>query len=54
MVHPDDGAIWFTDPGYGGLMNYEGRREDSDSPQPLQKESVYRLGTDGKLTRCGR
>jgi len=22
MVHPDDGSIWFTDPGYGGLMNY--------------------------------
>jgi len=51
VVHPNDGAIWFTDPGYGGLMNYEGRREDTDSPQPLQKEAVYRLGTDGKLTR---
>src|SRR5687768_3956577 len=24
VVHPDDGAIWFTDPGYGSLMNYEG------------------------------
>src|SRR5688572_16410906 len=22
-VHPDDDAIWFTDPGYGSLMDYE-------------------------------
>lgn len=51
VVHPNDGAIWFTDPGYGGLMNYEGRRENTGSPQPLQKESVYRLATDGTLTR---
>ena len=26
VVHPNDGAIWFTDPGYGGLMDYEGNR----------------------------
>ena len=51
VVHPNDGAIWFTDPGYGGLMNYEGRRENTGSPQPLQKEAVYRLGMDGKLTK---
>jgi gluconolactonase len=25
VVHPVDGAIWFTDPGYGSLMNYEGK-----------------------------
>jgi len=51
VVHPNDGAIWFTDPGYGGLMNYEGRREKTGSPQPLQKEAVYRLDTSGKLTK---
>ena len=51
VVHPNDGAIWFTDPGYGGLMNYEGRRESTGSPQPLQKEAVYRLDTDGTLTK---
>lgn len=43
VVHPGDGAIWFTDPGYGSLMNYEGHRADTGSPQPFQKEAVYRI-----------
>ena len=46
VVHPDDGAIWFTDPGYGSLMNYEGHRFNTGSVQPFQKEAVYRI--DGK------
>lgn len=41
-VHPD-GSIWFTDPGYGSLMNYEGHKANSESPQPFQKEAVYRI-----------
>jgi len=41
-VHPN-GDIFFTDPGYGGLMNYEGRRADTGSPQPYQKEAIYRI-----------
>ncbi len=49
VVHPADGAIWFTDPGYGSLMNYEGNKG------PLQlKEAVYRIdartGAVEKLT----
>ena len=48
-VHPN-GDIWFTDPGYGGLMNYEGRRADTGSVQPYQKEAIYRIdGKTGKL-----
>src|SRR5215475_3604916 len=35
MVHPNDGAIWFTDPGYGALMNYEGKRYSTDNVQPF-------------------
>jgi len=41
-VHPN-GDIWFTDPGYGGLMNYEGRRANTGSVQPYQKEAIYRI-----------
>ena len=41
-VHPS-GDIFFTDPGYGGLMNYEGRRANTGSVQPYQKETVYRI-----------
>ena len=45
VVHPEDGSIWFTDPGYGALMNYEGNRvpESADSPRPFIKEAVYRI-----------
>ena len=50
MVHPDDGSIWFTDPGYGGLMNYEGKRHNTD-PRPFRKEAVYRIdGQTGDIT----
>ncbi len=52
VVHPDDGSIWFTDPGYGSLMNYEGRRADTGSVQPFQKEAVYRIDANsGKLEK---
>ncbi len=51
VVHPN-GDIWFTDPGYGGLMNYEGRRADTGSVQPYQKESIYRIDIQsGKLNK---
>ena len=37
VVH-SDGSVWFTDPGYGILMNYEGERAEAELPT-----RVYRL-----------
>jgi gluconolactonase len=48
--HPD-GWMFFTDPGYGGLMNYEGVRLNTGSPQPIQKEAVYRIDGPGKVEK---
>ncbi|MEZ5402061.1 MAG: SMP-30/gluconolactonase/LRE family protein [Bryobacteraceae bacterium] len=47
VVHPEDGSVWFTDPGYGSLMHYEGNKG------PLElKEAVYRLDVkSGKLDK---
>ncbi|MDE2064520.1 MAG: SMP-30/gluconolactonase/LRE family protein [Bradyrhizobium sp.] len=43
VVHPNDGSIWFTDPGYGAIVLYEGQRSPNGSVQPHQKEAVYRV-----------
>ena len=37
VVHPD-GGIWFTDPGYGSMGDYEGHKGEL-----LLKEAVYRI-----------
>jgi gluconolactonase len=54
VVHPNDGSIWFTDPGYGSLMEYEGNRlpASASSVSPIQKEAVYRIdGQSGAITK---
>jgi gluconolactonase len=38
VVVASDGAIWFTDPGYGILLNYEGYKAEYELPT-----NVYRL-----------
>ena len=39
-----DGSIWFTDPGYGSLGNYEGNKAELEL-----KEAVYRIDPSGNV-----
>jgi gluconolactonase len=45
IVVAADGAIWFTDPGYGILGNYEGHKADLQLPP-----NVYRVDKTGRAT----
>ena len=49
-AHPD-GWNSITDPGYGALMNYEGERLKATTPQPIQKEAVYRIDGPGIIEK---
>ncbi|ETA52875.1 SMP-30/gluconolactonase/LRE family protein [Ponticoccus alexandrii] len=46
VVVSSDGAVWFTDPTYGILSNFEGYRADPEQAA----HNVYRLSSEGKLT----
>ena len=47
VVHRSDDSIWFTDPGYGSMWNYEGNK----GPLHL-KEAVYRIDAQsGRITK---
>ena len=48
-----DGSLFFTDPGYGSLMEYEGNRlkESASNPSPLQKEAIYRVDAPGQVEK---
>lgn len=45
VVAPD-GGIWFTDPGYGSLMWYEGNKGKLEL-----KEAVYRIDKSGRIDK---
>lgn len=48
VVVKSDGSIWFTDPTYGILSDYEGYRAEPEQPV----RGVYRIdGQDGTITR---
>ena len=45
VVVKSDGSIWFTDPSYGILMDYEGARAESE----IGACHVYRVDPDGAI-----
>ncbi|WP_299145399.1 SMP-30/gluconolactonase/LRE family protein [uncultured Tateyamaria sp.] len=46
VVVKSDGSIWFTDPSYGILMDYEGERAESE----IGACHVYRVDPDGTIS----
>ncbi|MGR3802610.1 SMP-30/gluconolactonase/LRE family protein [Marinibacterium profundimaris] len=46
VVVSSDGAVWFTDPTYGIISNFEGYRSTPEQ----ETRNVFRLSPDGELT----
>ena len=49
-----DGAIWFTDPGYGILNNYEGDRSEPELPTAVYRIDPISGTTEMKATGLSR
>jgi len=47
VVVKSDGSVWFTDPSYGILMDYEGDRAESE----IGACHVYRIDPSGEVSR---
>jgi gluconolactonase len=46
VVVKSDGSIWFTDPSYGIMIDYEGARATSE----IGSDNVYRIDLNGSIT----
>jgi gluconolactonase len=46
VVVKSDGSIWFTDPSYGIMIDYEGEK----APQEIERCNVYRVDATGDVT----
>ena len=52
VVVGPDGAVWFTDPGYGILTDYEGRRATAELPPAVYRVAAGEDGAEpGRLER---
>jgi len=47
VIVASDGSVWFSDPSYGILSDYEGYRAAEEQPV----RGVYRIAAEGRLTR---
>jgi len=47
VIVASDGAIWFSDPTYGILSDYEGYQSEPEQPA----KGIYRLAPDGQLAQ---
>jgi gluconolactonase len=47
VVVKSDGSIWFTDPSYGILIDYEGKK----SPSEIGSDDVYRIAMNGTISK---
>ena len=54
VVVKSDGSVWFTDPLFGILGNYEGHKAESETPQAVYcLDGGYRRNADRRRRHCG-